>query len=91
MPRDLNQEEKPVQLTESPNSTTSPAEDSKMELVASARAKERADGILHPYTRPLTISDIESCCALEEAAFDKVEERASREKVSHCFCCPHST
>jgi len=31
-------------------------------------------------TRILTISDLESCCVLEEAACDKPEERCSREK-----------
>lgn len=36
---------------------------------------------LHPYTRPLTISDLESCVALENAAFANPEERATREKV----------
>jgi hypothetical protein len=37
---------------------------------------------LHPYTRPLTISDLESVVALENAAFDNEQERCSREKVS---------
>ena len=36
---------------------------------------------LHPYTRPLTISDLESVVALENAAFPNPEERATREKV----------
>ncbi|KAE9363055.1 acyl-CoA N-acyltransferase [Stipitochalara longipes BDJ] len=36
---------------------------------------------LHPYTRPLTISDLESCVALEDAAFTRPEERATREKA----------
>jgi hypothetical protein len=36
---------------------------------------------LHPYTRPLTISDVDSCVALEDAAFANPEERATREKV----------
>jgi hypothetical protein len=40
---------------------------------------------LHPYTRPLTISDLESVVALENAAFPNPEERATREKV--CLCC----
>lgn len=38
---------------------------------------------LHPYTRPLTITDLDSCVALENAAFDE-NERCSPEKVS-CF------
>jgi hypothetical protein len=37
---------------------------------------------LHPYTRPLTISDLESCVVLENAAFTNPEERATREKAS---------
>ncbi|KAF4631393.1 hypothetical protein G7Y89_g6738 [Cudoniella acicularis] len=36
---------------------------------------------LHPYIRPLTISDLESCIALENAAFTDPGERATREKV----------
>lgn len=36
---------------------------------------------LHPYTRPLTISDLDSCIALENAAFDE-NERCSPEKAS---------
>lgn len=36
---------------------------------------------LHPYTRPLTISDLDSCIALEDAAFAE-NERCSPEKVS---------
>ncbi|RDL38863.1 putative polyamine acetyltransferase [Venustampulla echinocandica] len=35
---------------------------------------------LHPYVRPLTVSDVESCVALENAAFEDPNERASREK-----------
>lgn len=38
---------------------------------------------LHPYTRPLTISDLESVVALENAAFSDPNERASREKVNY--------
>jgi hypothetical protein len=37
---------------------------------------------LYPYTRPLTISDLESVVALENAAFSEPKERATREKVS---------
>jgi hypothetical protein len=36
---------------------------------------------LHPYTRPLTISDLDSVVALENAAFPNPDERATREKV----------
>lgn len=38
---------------------------------------------LHPYTRPLTISDLESVVALENAAFPNPNDRATREKVSY--------
>jgi hypothetical protein len=45
---------------------------------------------LHPYTRPLTIADVDSCVALENAAFDNEAERCTPEKVrdisqtAHC-------
>lgn len=39
-------------------------------------------------SRILTISDLESCCALEDAVFEKPEERCSREKVSSRFPSP---
>lgn len=35
-----------------------------------------------PNTRPLTVSDIESCLALENAAFSNPQHRCSKEKVS---------
>lgn len=44
--------------------------------------KAATDLNLHPYTRPLTISDLESCVALENAAFTNPDERATREKAS---------
>ncbi|KAL5348155.1 hypothetical protein ACLOAV_006635 [Pseudogymnoascus australis] len=37
---------------------------------------------LHPYTRPLTISDLDSCIALEDAAFAE-NERCSPEKFKY--------
>lgn len=36
---------------------------------------------LHPYTQTLTLSDVDSCVILEEAAFPP-HERATKEKVS---------
>lgn len=36
---------------------------------------------LHPYTQTLSLSDIESCIRLEDAAFPP-QERCTREKVS---------
>ncbi|KUJ06268.1 acyl-CoA N-acyltransferase, partial [Mollisia scopiformis] len=38
---------------------------------------------LHPYTRPLTISDVESCEALENAAFTNPLDRATPEKFRY--------
>lgn len=40
---------------------------------------------LNPYTRPLTVSDLESVLALENVAFEDPNERASREKVGHLY------
>jgi hypothetical protein len=36
---------------------------------------------MHPYTRPLTVSDVDSCVAVENSAFTTPEERATKEKV----------
>jgi hypothetical protein len=47
--------------------------------------QSKAPTHLHPYTRPLTISDLESVVALENVAFSNPEERATREKVRR-FC-----
>jgi hypothetical protein len=97
MPRDLGldekdkEKEKSVPLTESPNSTEfethSSEEQQEGRFVLQRRTlQDRANTSqnLHPYTRPLTISDLESCVALEEAAFPE-HERCSREKVSSHF------
>lgn len=40
---------------------------------------------INPYTRPLTISDLESVLTLENAAFTDPNERASREKVGDTY------
>lgn len=37
---------------------------------------------LHPYVQTLSLADVESCVALENATFPELE-RCSREKVSH--------
>ncbi|EKD19736.1 uncharacterized protein L3040_001917 [Drepanopeziza brunnea f. sp. 'multigermtubi'] len=53
-------------------------------IIPESRRQGRATTTtLHPYTRPLTISDLESCLALENAAFTNPEERASREKFRY--------
>ena len=98
MPRDLDLEERPIALTESPNSTEeSDAQHSNGKFVIfrgheednrednhEADKSKQSNGLakLHPYARPLTISDLDSCVALENAAFSIEQERCSREKVS---------
>lgn len=96
MPQDLEQQ-KPVQLTESPNSTpqleqlNSPLPGKAAQnQTHQARRRSRAQSgqaknlyNLHPYIRPLTISDLEACVALENAAFDEERERCSREKFEY--------
>jgi len=93
MPRDLEQERKkdkspPITLTESPNrmasgSPISPTTEPRNFVIIppDQQVQSGAPTNLHPYTRPLTISDLESCVALENAAFSDPNERASREKV----------
>jgi len=54
-------------------------------IILSADPPQSGDGSLglkdlHPLTRPLTIADLNSCVALENAAFEE-HERCSREKV----------
>jgi hypothetical protein len=89
MSRDLGLEEGPVALSESPHSTEG-SEDQQTNgqfIILTdhqVQASRRLDSIgkLHPYTRLLTISDLESCVALENAAFPIEQERASKDKVS---------
>ena len=94
MPRDLEQEEKPappVLLSESPNTVAEspdqqqesfpPVEYQKQFVIVPGDQQSKAPKNLHPYTRPLTISDLESVVALENAAFPNPSERATREKV----------
>ena len=47
-----------------------------------AKAKSDARNELHPYIQALSLSDLESCVALENAIFPP-QERCSREKVSY--------
>lgn len=82
MPRDLEDER--AQLTQSPDKFTDTASN---EGAFSAFPGEFAimpqdhTPNLHPYTRPLTISDTESSVVMDAVAFTNPEERASREKV----------
>jgi hypothetical protein len=96
MPRDL-EEEKPtpaVTLTESPGRVTgspnqpeepTPKEHQREFVIIPQDQQYQGPTNLHPYTRPLTISDLESVVALENAAFSDPVERATREKVSFPF------
>lgn len=52
-------------------------------FAAQAQQNSKRDDV-HPYTQTLTLSDVESCVILEEAAFPP-QERATREKVSQSF------
>jgi len=88
MPRDLDLEKRPVTLTESPNSTEESGEhhgNGQFIILRDHQAQpsKGPKGLakLHPYTRPLTLSDVDSCVALEDVAFPE-NERCSREKVS---------
>lgn len=49
-----------------------------------ARVREVLPFAFHPNVRPLSISDLESCVVLENAAFEDPEHRCTREKVSFC-------
>ncbi len=88
----------PAPLTESPDSVRTERSESSSQQEESPTAERRQFIIipeehqrkappsnlnLHPYTRPLTISDLDSCLALENAAFTNPEERATREKASY--------
>jgi len=94
MPRDLDGE-KPLPvvplITASPNkmpdspielSSDSPATQASKDFVVVPKNQQYKPTNLHPYTRPLTVSDIEAVVALENAAFPDPNERATREKAS---------
>jgi len=98
MPRDLEQEGReskrspPVTLTESPNSVLESPEsqqdatkpEPQREFVIIPQDQQiRSPTNLHPYTRLLTISDLDSCEALENAAFSDPNERGTREKFRY--------
>jgi hypothetical protein len=53
-------------------------DEDKMMATLAQRSKPLDE--LHPYTQTLSLSDVESCVVLEDAAFPP-NERASREKV----------
>lgn len=92
----------PTQITESPKSDATEKSDSpdstrwseeeasndrqKNFVIVPEDQQNKATGRLHPYTRPLTVSDVDSCLALENSAFKNPEERATREKVRTSLC-----
>ena len=88
----------PVTLTESPNSVATERSDCPDEEESPTRQRQfviipqdlqnKATTNLHPYTRPLTISDLESVVALENSAFSNPEELATREKVRRFYLNP---
>jgi len=85
MPRDPEQEERPAPLlTESPNSVDqqpSMEMEQRRDFVMIPKSQQsKGPSNLHPYMRPLTISDLDSCVALENAAFPVEQERCTREK-----------
>lgn len=80
MPRDLFNRQPADQaesLTASPDAQT-PRFGSFAEQMRVSGANENEN--LHPYIQTLTLSDVESCVALENATFPK-QERCSKEKV----------
>lgn len=60
------------------------SEDREMQLSNNLRRGDAKDK-LHPYVQTLQIEDLDSCLALENAAFPE-HERCTREKV--CSECP---
>ena len=97
MPRDLDDKEvlsAPMENAEEADQAGYQPEDASGRFVIinngddgqSDEGQRRALRSLHPYTRPLTISDLESCIALENAIFNE-QERCSPEKVSPVLIC----
>lgn len=66
-----------------PDEPSSSEPDQPNMFAAQAQQNSKRDHV-HPYTQTLTLSDVESCVILEEAAFPP-QERATREKVSLSF------
>jgi ribosomal protein S18 acetylase RimI-like enzyme len=87
----------PVPISESPNSVATENSESSNQAEdgspLAARQRQfvivpedqqlQAPSTLHPYTRPLTLSDLDSCIALENAAFSDPRDRASPEKFRY--------
>lgn len=84
--------ESPSNVVDVPNKPEEPEVNNQREFVIFPHQDEergrqenqynRRSQNLYPYTRPLTVSDVDSVVALENAAFPDPNERATREKVS---------
>lgn len=78
MPRELgSRRDQATPLTASPTART-PRFESFAEETRYSGLEDK--GNLHPYVQTLTVADVESCVALENAAFPE-HERCSRDKV----------
>lgn len=90
-------DESPLTLTRSPESqasTSTGLDDQNNSTLnrnnlslANAQLRSKGTNIsirndLHPYVQTLSLADVDSCVAMENAAFPE-QERCSREKVSH--------
>lgn len=101
MPRDLDEKEVQIAPTENTDENYQPdyqPEDgsSRFVIINNGDDDQGDEGhgrvlrSLHPYTRPLTISDLDSCIALENSVFSE-QERCTPEKVSNRdITCPSS-
>lgn len=94
-------DDNPLTLTRSPESQTSMASsqggfnelslDKDPQSLTHAQLRSKGANIsarndLHPYVQTLSLADVDSCVALENAAFPE-NERCSREKVRQvCIC-----
>lgn len=84
----LDRTENPADSTKDklPTQVSSNEPDQANMFAAQGQQNAKRDNV-HPYTQTLTLSDVESCVILEEAAFPP-QERATREKVSLSFSFP---
>lgn len=69
------------QYTNNPAAPPNPIFNVRDRLPPPKQEEQYKTNDLHPYTRPLTLVDAESCVVLENAAYSNPQDRASREKV----------
>ncbi|KAK0121379.1 hypothetical protein ONS96_011552 [Cadophora gregata f. sp. sojae] len=83
-PNSVTTERSDSPLHQEEAAAASPSTDRQRQFVIIPESQQvKAPANLHPYTRPLTISDLDSCVALENTAFTNPEERATREKFKY--------